>query len=68
MAKKTKAAPRVAEAAGASAAGNVDAADITRRAEEAMSKAAAQAQSEGVTDPEEIKAAMLAARDKALEG
>lgn len=43
--------------------------DPTRaqRVEQAMAQAAARAQASGVTDPNEIRAAMLAARDDVLK-
>lgn len=63
MAKKQtgKQKPQVAEAAGSassSSGAGYSAADI----EKAMSEAAATAQAEGITDPDEIRARMLEAR------
>ena len=38
--------------------------DLAKRIEQAMAGAALQAQAEGVTDPDEIRRLMLAARDR----
>jgi hypothetical protein len=62
---KKPAGKKVAEAAGA--ASNKKAA-TGNSIEEAMSKAAAQAQAEGLTDPDEIRQRMLDAREKAKAG
>ena len=41
-----------------------EAGDRNKRIEQAMAAAAAKAQAEGVTDPEEMRARILAARDE----
>jgi hypothetical protein len=64
MAKKP-AGKKVAEAAGAASSKK---AAPGNSIEEAMSKAAAQAQAEGITDPDEIRQRMLEARKQVNAG
>jgi len=65
MAKKTK----FVEAVGASSGSlKQERKPLAKKIEEAMSNAIAVSYQTGVTDPKEIKARMMAAREKVLEG
>jgi hypothetical protein len=65
--KQAKVEPRIVEAVGSAGASGRPGVSA-RQLDEAMGQAAAQAQSEGITDPDEIRARMLKAKDEALKG
>lgn len=69
MAKKAES--RIVEAVGTAAGGGTggpNAAELSRRVEQAMVDATLKAMEEGITDSDEIRRRKLEARDEALKG